>query len=1104
MDKEVNIEHDINKLLELGVEEFIDSCKVFPEPPAPSFDTKDRSVERLMIHKIVIENFKSYGARKTLGPFHKNLSCIIGPNGSGKSNVIDSMLFVFGFRSTKIRSKKVGNLVHKSLLLPNIEYCQVEVHFQKIIDTGDGPEDYNVVPDTSFTISRRVHADGTGSCYYIDSTRATIKDVTKILSNNGVDLEHNRFLILQGEVEQIALMKPKAPSEHEDGFLEYLEDIIGSGRFKYPLAILAARIERLKDIKLEKVARLKVVEKEKRELEGIRNEAIQYLKRSNAVIALKNKLWQINEYKESKREAQLFSQLEKIVVNLNESKAKIRELNLDVNEKKLQLEKLNKEKEQIDAVAVEMKEELNGFNAEDAKIQDDVSHLRTTGKAKKKQLAAEEKKINEISDFPETAKQRKKELLAKIATLEENKKIQDDNLQEVMQNLEKETKPLRTKIEKMEAEVLPLQTEADEALSRFNIAKQELDLLLSARNREIRRAEQAKSQLDKVNSDLEQLDQRLASASDHKSLNAKVGRTEKDLKQLVDQETKIKQEVNQLRAKYAQLRSDTHSEEKSTNRVLNALLQACNTGELRGIVGRLGDLGAVPKKYDVAISTCCGPLDNIVTESIDDAQSAVNYLKRHNLGHATFIGLDKMQRFQSACDAPFTPPDVETPRVFDLVEPVDPRYRSAFYYALRDTLVAPTLEKARAIAFQGRQRFRVVSLKGELVEVSGAMSGGGTRCLSGRMCTDLSQAKQRASKGRNYQDRRSETEDEEVKLAKLTQELNRREQELNALMENRSKLEETLTMFKRQMRDAEANVRECQNERPRLVRAIERFQKEIADAEARAKQTGPSQADQKKAQNDLDKLAQESEKKSQKASKSLDDLNVRKQELIKIGDERLELARTRVKAVTVKIKETKTILNKLEVDLASSERNEARSKEKIVTLKLEVEEIKKRFEELLAVQSELETKSAEKLKEFESTKKKAGELDSKRNKLNDEFEEINERLNSEKQTESRIRIEKDDLDRETEECKNRMKAWIAKIRSLRLYKLDDEDDTSVLDEELIQKSFELPELQSEAKPPDSPEDSKAEVSKIEDPADSSQNVSKHSVIPLSLSLSFIL
>lgn len=62
-----------------------------------------------MIIKMVLENFKSYGGTKEIGPFHKSFSSVVGPNGSGKSNVIDAMLFVFGKRASKMRLNKASS-----------------------------------------------------------------------------------------------------------------------------------------------------------------------------------------------------------------------------------------------------------------------------------------------------------------------------------------------------------------------------------------------------------------------------------------------------------------------------------------------------------------------------------------------------------------------------------------------------------------------------------------------------------------------------------------------------------------------------------------------------------------------------------------------------------------------------------------------------------------------------------------------------------------------------------------------------------------------------------------------------------------------------------
>ena len=90
------------------------------------------ALTRLIITHIVNENFKSYAGERTLGPFHKSFTSIVGPNGSGKSNVIDSMLFVFGYRAQKIRSKKLSVLIHNSDTHPNVQSCKVQVCLKSV------------------------------------------------------------------------------------------------------------------------------------------------------------------------------------------------------------------------------------------------------------------------------------------------------------------------------------------------------------------------------------------------------------------------------------------------------------------------------------------------------------------------------------------------------------------------------------------------------------------------------------------------------------------------------------------------------------------------------------------------------------------------------------------------------------------------------------------------------------------------------------------------------------------------------------------------------------------------------------------------------------
>jgi structural maintenance of chromosome 4 len=84
-----------------------------------------------------------------------------------------------------------------------------------------------VVPGSELVVSRTAYKNNS-SKYQIGPKDATFKQVQDLLKNKGIDLEHKRFLILQGEVESIALMKPKGSGEGDEGLLEYLEDIIGT------------------------------------------------------------------------------------------------------------------------------------------------------------------------------------------------------------------------------------------------------------------------------------------------------------------------------------------------------------------------------------------------------------------------------------------------------------------------------------------------------------------------------------------------------------------------------------------------------------------------------------------------------------------------------------------------------------------------------------------------------------------------------------------------------------------------------------------------------------------------------------------------------------
>ena len=107
-------------------------------------------MRRLIIKKIVLENFKSYYGRMEVGPLHSHFTAIVGPNGSGKSNTIEALLFVFGFPSRKMRFKNLSELIHNSARHQDVLKATVEVHFEEV------GEDEVPIPESSLVLSRSV------------------------------------------------------------------------------------------------------------------------------------------------------------------------------------------------------------------------------------------------------------------------------------------------------------------------------------------------------------------------------------------------------------------------------------------------------------------------------------------------------------------------------------------------------------------------------------------------------------------------------------------------------------------------------------------------------------------------------------------------------------------------------------------------------------------------------------------------------------------------------------------------------------------------------------------------------------------------------------
>lgn len=288
-----------------------------PPNEALSNEPSNEHNDRLIIHKIVIDNFKSYAGRQEIGPFHqvphshtqilfitlkKSFSSIVGPNGSGKSNVIDAIMFVLGYRAKKMRQAKLSDLIHMSEGLTDLESCTVEIHFHRILDhsSKDDGLHYEIIPGSDLIVARTAYRSNR-NVYTINGASSSYAEVTNLLRTQGIDLDHKRFLILQGEVEAIALMKPMAANEHEEGLLEYLEDIIGTNRYIEPIEVALKELDQANERHAERLIRVKVAERECQALQSEKEGAENYLRQENSLAEKRSQVLQV-EIWQAKRE----------------------------------------------------------------------------------------------------------------------------------------------------------------------------------------------------------------------------------------------------------------------------------------------------------------------------------------------------------------------------------------------------------------------------------------------------------------------------------------------------------------------------------------------------------------------------------------------------------------------------------------------------------------------------------------------------------------------------------------------------------------------------------------------------------------------------------
>lgn len=869
-----------------------------------------------------------------------------------------------------------------------------------------------MIPDSQLIISRKAFKNNS-SKYYINGKESNFTTVTTLLRDRGVDLDHKRFLILQGEVESIAQMKPKAANEHDDGLLEYLEDIIGTSKYKTPIEESATEVETLNEVCAEKNGRVQHVEKEKSGLESKKEKALAFMQDENELATKQSALYQLFIHECGDNVAVTEEAISQMQAQLDVELEKHQGGQQQIKDLEKQYSKGSKAFEAQEKQAQGLMKEMAKFEQERVKFDEKRKFLEDKKKKLEKTISNAE---STSADADETIAQCGEEIetrASEIAELEEQVKVEEAKLADIRDNLKDKTQAFSDQIAAKQRSLEPWTEKITQKQSQIAVAESELKILQDKANAGAVAVEELQGKIGSIQENKGTKERQLEEfKAEREELVKEVEHLESELKVLSEQEPKMRTKISNARQKADEARS-TLAQTQTRGNVLTALMRMKESGRIDGFHGRLGNLGTIDQKYDVAVSTACGALDNFVTETVDAGQQCIEYLRKNNLGRGNFICLDKMR---SRDLSPIQTPE-DAPRLFDLVTAKD-KFRPAFYHAMQDTLVANDLAQANRIAYGGK-RWRVVTLAGELIDKSGTMSGGGTTVKKGLMSSKLV----------------ADTTKEHV--AKLEQ--------------DRDTWETKFTEFQDYQRECETKLRGLNDQIPRLDIKMQKIgldvdsaTRNIADLERRIKEVGvehqSSASDDSRAatlQKDISKLEKEIEKLRQETSSVEDEIKALQDKIMEAGGEKLRAQRAKVDAMKEEITTHGEETSNAEVRKAKAEKQK---------VKLEKDQAKAQKElgvadrDLEKLQDDVDNQG-EKAEQLQSQVTEAEEslaaMKKELKALKSELDEKTTELNETRAIEIEMKNKLEENQKALAENQKRLRYWGDKLSKLTLHDLSD-------------------------------------------------------------------
>ena len=717
----------------------------------------------MRLKALEMQGFKSF-PDKTVFNFNHGMTAVVGPNGSGKSNIADAVRWVLGEQSTKnLRGSKMEDVIFGGTNIRKpLGFAEVTLRLDNTDRTLDSDRD-------EVSVTRRYFRSGESE-YMLNGQVVRLRDVHELFMDTGLGRD-GYSLVSQGRIADLISSKS---GQRRD----MLEEAAGISHYRYrrndanrKLDQAEENLVRLRDIlselesrvgplktQSEKAQKFLVLAKEKKELEiglwlhtidttrvKLRDQEDKLSIAQGQYDSVEAALTQIETDSE-----EIIAKSQDITVRIDN----IRNNSTSYEEKAVQLEgQISVEKntilhneQTIERIRRDMSDASNSENTLKKEVEDaqaEIAELLNEIEAKRKELDSAALNIadakNETGEFAD----RIAEISQKITALTE--KVSEKRIEE---------------------------TTANSSIEEISGRVSNIEGVLSTRNGYITELEDKRnacqSQLDKLNDTATEIMNAVSGYS--LRVNNRQEKADK-LKSAIDARgLDILQKKDKIR-----MLDEMEKNMDGYSGAVKAVVREAKGGALRGIHGPLSQLISVEDRYAIAVETALGSaIQNIVTDSENDAKRAINFLKENKSGRATFLPLTSVK------SKPFTEKGLDDCYGFvdmaDRLLDYDKKYDEIICSLLGRTAVAEDLDSAIVIAKKFSYRFKIVTLDGQVVNAGGSMTGGSRGHNSGI----LSRTNEKEKLNEQLKKLAAEQEKDNEEYKRLNAELSSAKAELDA------------------------------------------------------------------------------------------------------------------------------------------------------------------------------------------------------------------------------------------------------------------------------------------------------------------------------------